>query len=33
MEMSDQINHLSKALCKAQSEMGGAVKDSSNPFF
>jgi hypothetical protein len=33
MEMSEQVNHLAKALCKAQGEMGGAVKDSSNPFF
>ena len=33
MEMSEQVNHLAKALCQAQKEMGGAVKDSSNPFF
>lgn len=33
MEMSEQIDALAKALSKAQGEMGGAVKDSSNPFF
>ena len=30
---SGQINELATALAKAQGEMGGAVKDSSNPFF
>ena len=33
MNKSDQINHLAAALCKAQAEMGGAVKDAKNPFF
>ena len=33
MEMSEQIDALSKALSKAQGEMGGAVKDANNPFF
>lgn len=33
MEMSEQVDALSKALSKAQGEMGGAVKDSNNPFF
>ena len=33
MNSSVKIESLAAALCKAQSEMGGAVKDSSNPFF
>jgi len=33
MKSSEQINELAAALCKAQGEMGGAVKDSANPFF
>ena len=33
MKSSESIKALAEALCKAQSEMGGAVKDSSNPFF
>jgi len=33
MNKSEHINELSTALCKAQSEMGGAVKDAKNPFF
>ncbi len=33
MKQSDTIAKLANALAKAQSEMGGAVKDSSNPFF
>jgi hypothetical protein len=33
MKASESINELAAALCKAQSQMGGAVKDSSNPFF
>ena len=33
MNKSDSITELAKALCKAQSEMGGAAKDASNPFF
>jgi len=33
MKSSESINELATALCKAQSQMGGAVKDSSNPFF
>ena len=33
MKQSETIIKLSIAMAKAQSEMGGAVKDSSNPFF
>lgn len=33
MKQSEQLDKLAPALAKAQSEMGGAVKDSSNPFF
>lgn len=33
MNQSDQINELAAALSKAQAEMKGAVKESSNPFF
>lgn len=33
METSEQINELAAALSKAQGEMGGAVKESANPFF
>lgn len=33
MNKSDTILELAKALSKAQSEMGGAVKDANNPFF
>ena len=33
MKASEQINELAAALSKAQSDMGGAVKDSANPFF
>lgn len=33
MTMSEQINEIATALAKAQGEMGGAVKDSANPFF
>ena len=33
MKSSESINELASALCAAQSQMGGAVKDSSNPFF
>jgi len=33
MKSSELINELASALCNAQSQMGGAVKDSSNPFF
>ncbi len=33
MELSEKLDKLSPALAKAQSEMGGAVKDSNNPFF
>ena len=33
MEKSEKIDILAAALVKAQSEMGGAVKDSNNPFF
>lgn len=30
---SEQINELATALAKAQGAMGGALKDSANPFF
>ena len=33
MRSSELINELANALCNAQGQMGGAVKDSSNPFF
>lgn len=33
MDDSKSINELAKALALAQSEIGGAKKDSSNPFF
>lgn len=33
MKKSDSIMELAKALCKAQSEMGGAAKDANNTFF
>ena len=33
MNKSDDIKELAAALCKAQSEMGGAAKDKKNPFF
>ena len=33
MKQSESINNLAAALVKAQAEMGGAVKDSANPFF
>ncbi len=33
MDKSESIKDLAMALNKAQSEMGGAVKDSNNPFF
>ena len=33
METSQSLDKLAPALAKAQSEMGGAVKDSNNPFF
>ena len=33
MKYSEETNELSLALCLAQGQMGGAVKDSSNPFF
>jgi len=33
MNSSEKINELATALCKAQAAMGGAVKDSANPFF
>lgn len=33
MEMSDQINELASALSRAQGQIKGASKDSSNPFF
>ena len=33
MKKSEQVDKLAAALCKAQAEMGGAVKDAKNPFF
>jgi len=33
MKQSESITELAIALCLAQAEMGGAVKDSKNPFF
>ena len=33
MKSSELINELANALCNAQGQMGGVVKDSSNPFF
>ncbi len=33
MKSSESINELANALCNAQGKMGGAVKDSANPFF
>lgn len=33
MNQSESIDKLAQALCKAQAAMGGAVKDSANPFF
>jgi ERF superfamily protein len=33
MTTSEQIHEIATALAKAQGEMGGAVKDSANPFF
>ena len=33
MKTSEQINEISKALVKAQSEMGNASKDAKNPFY
>tara|TARA_R110002126_G_scaffold125984_4_gene268245 strand:- start:1049 stop:1660 length:612 start_codon:yes stop_codon:yes gene_type:complete len=33
MKQSESITDLATALCLAQAEMGGAVKDSTNPFF
>ena len=31
--MSESIKNIAEAMSKAQSEMGGAVKDANNPFF
>ena len=33
MKQSENIADLATALCLAQAEMGGAIKDSNNPFF
>ena len=33
MKQSESITDLATALCLAQAEMGGAIKDSTNPFF
>ena len=33
MKTSEQLDKFAPAMAKAQSEMGGAVKDSKNPFF
>ena len=33
MNTSESIDEFATAMCKAQAEMGGAVKGSANPFF
>jgi len=33
MKQSESIKELATALCLAQAEMGGAIKESKNPFF
>ena len=33
MKTSNEINEIAKALCLAQSEMSGATKQSTNPFY
>ena len=33
MRQSDSLDKLAPAMAKAQADMGGAVKDSTNPFF
>tara|TARA_R110002020_G_C16106443_1_gene759137 strand:+ start:43 stop:552 length:510 start_codon:yes stop_codon:yes gene_type:complete len=33
MEKSESIKNLAIAMCKAQGEMGGAIKGKDNPFF
>jgi len=33
MKQSESIADLATSLCSAQAEMGGAIKDSNNPFF
>jgi hypothetical protein len=33
MQFSEKMDKIAPALAKAQAEMGGAVKDSENPFF
>ena len=33
MKTSENIEELSAALCNAQYEMGGAIKDSQNTFY
>ena len=33
MKQSENITDLAMALCLAQAQMGGAIKDSNNPFF
>mgnify|MGYP000008572793 CR=1 FL=1 len=33
MKSSESMKNLAEALCNAQATMGGAVKDSANPFF
>ncbi len=33
MDKSDSIKNIAIAMCKAQAEMGGAVKGTTNPFF
>ena len=33
MNTSEHINEIATALARAQGEMGGALKDSANPFF
>ena len=33
MKYSESLDKIAPALCKAQTEMGGAVKNANNPFF
>ena len=33
MEKSESIKNIAIAMCKAQKEMGGAIKGAENPFF
>ena len=33
MDKSESIKNIAIAMCKAQKEMGGAIKGAENPFF